>query len=180
MKRLLKWLGLGLVALLATGMLFVASGYLLPAEMALDLEQSVDAPPEDLFTLFTTYDGVEQWWRQAAADMGDDLQVTHLGGPRQGVGMELGFGATGEPIFERWTYTSVESPRRVEVDVDFQIFVSHRVLELIPEGSGTKVRWRETARVSSPIWRWMLKLNNASTIENRHTVLVSAGTAAHR
>jgi hypothetical protein len=70
--------------------------------------------------------------------------------------MQLGFGATGEPVSERWTYTSVELPGRVEVEVDFQIFVSHRVLELTAEGTGTKVRWRETAQVDSPIWRWML------------------------
>ena len=72
------------------------------------------------------------------------------------MGIQLGFGATGEPVFERWTYTSVELPGRVEVEVDFQIFVSHRVLELTAEGTGTKVRWRETAQVDSPIWRWML------------------------
>lgn len=180
MKRLLKWLGIGIGGMITTAILFVLSGYLLPAEMALDLEQTVDAPPEAVFALFTTYDGVDRWWRQAALDMGDDLQMTHVGGPKKGVGMQLGFGATGEQVFERWTYTSVEPPLRVEVDVDFQIFVSHRVLELTPEGTGTKVRWRETAQVDSPIWRWMLKLNTEPAIENRHTLLISAGTAAQR
>lgn len=180
MKKLLKWLGIGITGVLTVIALFLASGYLLPAETTLELEQTVDAPPDAMFTLFTTYDGVEKWWRQAALDMGDDLHVTHLGGPQRGEGMELGFGPSGGDVFERWTYTSVESPSRVEVDVDFQIFMSHRVLELEAEGTGTKVRLRETAHVESPLWRWMLKLNTEAAVENRHTVLIAAGTAAQR
>ena len=96
------------------------------------------------------------------------------------MGMEVGFGATGQPVFERWTYTSVEPPLRVEVDVDFDIFVSHRVLELTPEGDGTVVHLRETAQIDSPVWRWMLKLGTESAVANRHTVLIAAGTAANR
>jgi len=57
---------------------------------------------------------------------------------------------------------------------------SHRVLSLTPDGSGTKGRLRETARVDNPLWRRMLKLNTESAVENRRTVLVSAGAAAQR
>ena len=78
MKRQIKWLGIGIAGVIAIAILFVSSGYLLPAEIALELEQTVDAPPEAVFALFTTYDGADQWWRQAAPDMGNDLQVTHL------------------------------------------------------------------------------------------------------
>jgi hypothetical protein len=82
MKRLLRWLGIGIAGMIAAAILFLSSGYLLPAEMTLDLEQTLDAPPEAVFALLTTYDGVEQWWRQAALDMGEDLQLIHLGGPK--------------------------------------------------------------------------------------------------
>ena len=179
MKRLLKWLGILFASVVAVVVLFVLSGYLLPSEVTLELEETVDAPPEALFTLFTTYEGVEQWWRQAALDMGDELEMTHLDGPREGVGMKVGFGAGGE-VFERWSYVAMLRPERVEIEVDFQIFVSHRVLELTPKGTGTTIHWREIAPVDSPIWRWMLKLTAASSIENRHTALRAAGAVVRR
>jgi len=178
MRRVLKWLAIGIAGVIAAVILFVLAGYLLPAEAVLDLEENLAAPPEALFSLFTTIDGVDRWWSEATSVMGGDFAVTHVDGPDHGVGMEVGFGAPGGPVLERWIYTSAESPTRVEIDVDFQIFVSHRVLELTPEGTGTRVHWRETARVDSPIWRWLLKLNTASNLENRHTVLIAAGNAA--
>jgi uncharacterized protein YndB with AHSA1/START domain len=180
MKRLLKWIAIVVASLVVAVGLFVVSGYLLPRETTIDIESTLDARPEALFALFTDYEGVERWWQQAATDMGDDLRVTHLGGPRQGAGMEVGFAAANGPLSERWSYTAVQPTSQIEIDVDFQIFTARRVLELAPEGTGTTVRWRETALVDGPVWRWMVKLNADSAIDNRRKALSAAETTARQ
>jgi len=46
MKRLLRWLGIGIAGMIAAAILFLSSGYLLPAEMTLDLEQIRRTSPD--------------------------------------------------------------------------------------------------------------------------------------
>lgn len=181
MKRWLKWLGLLVAIAIAVPVLFVLSGYLLPAEIELELEHRLDAPPEAVYALITNYDGVQAWWKQANEDMGEEFDVRHLGGPESGVGMHLGFAPPGEEPFEQWTFTGVEPPSNIQIDVDFMgVFLSHRTLELTPDAQGTLVRWSETGDVDSPVWRWMLRLFKNSAIDSRHTVLEAAGTVASR
>ncbi len=179
MKRWFKWLGLLAAVVIAVPVLFVLSGYLLSAETELELEHRVDAPPEDLYELITTYNGIRAWWKRANEDMGEAFEVQHLGGPKAGVGMHIGFTLPGEDVFEHWTLTEVEPPLNVKMDVDFMgVAVLHRTLELTAEGQGTLVHWTETGRVESPMWRWMLMMFKGGAIENRHAVLDSAGTVA--
>lgn len=181
MKRWLKRLGLLVSILIALPVLFVLSGFLLPAEIELELEHRLDATPEALYELITTYDGVRNWWNQANEDMGEEFDVRHLGGPESGVGMHLGFAYPDDDAFEQWTFASVEAPSTIQMDVDFMsVFISRRTLELTPDGQGTLVHWSETGRVDSPLWRWMLRLFKSSAIDNRHAVLDSAGTVANR
>jgi hypothetical protein len=70
MKRLLRWLGIGIAGMIAAAILFLSSGYLLPAEMTLDLEQTLDAPPEAVFacsppTMAWSNGGVRPPWTWA-------------------------------------------------------------------------------------------------------------------
>lgn len=180
MKRLLKWLYIGIGGLTTAAILLVLSGYLLPAETVLEVDETLAASPEAVFALLTTFDGVRRWWRQAAQDMGDDFEVVHLGGPTQGERMQVGFATAGGPVFESWTYTSVTSPRRIAIEVDFQIFESQRVIELTAQGAGTLARWRDVVRVDGLRLRWMVRRNAKTALENRRIVLAAAGSVAGR
>ncbi len=179
MKRWFKWLGILVAVAIALTVLFVLSGYLLPAEIELELEHRVDASSEELYELTTTYDGIKAWWKRANEDRGEAFEVRHLDGPKAGVGMHIGFAFPGEDVFEHWTFTKVEAPLSVKMDVDFMgVLVSHRTLELTPEDQATLVHWSETGLVGNPMWRWMLKMFKRGAIENRHTLLDSAGAVA--
>ena len=178
MKSWLKRLGILALVVIALPVLFVLSGYLLPTEVTLELEHRVDAPPEAVYQLITTYDGVVAWWKRANEIMGEDYEVRHLDGPENGTGMHIGFAAPGQAVLEQWTFAEVEPHSTVRIDVDMGIVLLDRTLELAPDGSGTLISWTETGEVSNPLWRIMLRMFKKGAIENRHTVLESAGSVA--
>jgi len=178
MKRVLKWFAAGFAVLGSLVVLFVLSGFLLTPNLVLETDRRVAAPPEAVYEWVSTYEGLQKWWGAASIAMGEQhFDVLHLAGPTTGSGMQVGFGSE-DQIMESWTYTAAEPPDRVAMDVDFGIFISHRTLELKPDGEGTHVFWREEARVDAPHWRWMLRLFTNSAIENRQTVLGALDEAA--
>jgi len=179
MKRWLKWIGAGLALLISAPILFVLSGYLLPSEVVLETDRRVDVPPEAVYELVSSYDGLQKWWGQANIAMGESFDVMHLDGPKEGAGMHVGFGRDGQ-VLESWTYTEADAPNRVAMDVDFTIFISHRSLELKPDGDGTHIYWKEVAQVDGPHWRWMLKFFTKSAIENRQIVMGATEEASRQ
>ena len=79
MKRVLKWLAIVIAGLIGAVVLFVLSGYLLPSEMELDLEQYVEATPDAMFELFTTGSRISKRRKQYTASRryGQNKRMLH-------------------------------------------------------------------------------------------------------
>ena len=176
MKRWAKRIGVLVLVLVGFAVAFVLSGYLLPSRIELGVDQTVAAPPEALFPLLHTHEGLARWWTAVEAPEGyPKLEVRYLGGPTEGPGLEVGFAAAGsELVFESWVLTASEPSTRVEYDVDFEVLVVHRTITLTPTAEGTALSWREVGEVRNPLVRWMTTLSGSEGIQDNFRAAIRA------
>lgn len=178
MKRWLRRIGVAVIVLVGLATAFVLSGYLLPKELALGVDERIAVPPERAFPLLATAHGVVRWWSAIDAPEGyPALEVRHGGGPTEGPGMQVTFGAGGLET-EWWTMTASRPPSAVEYDVDFGVFVVHRTITLTPDGDGAAVAWRETATIGNPLMRWMVALSGSEGVKDNFRASIRALEAA--
>src|SRR5688500_16849856 len=120
MKRWLRRIGVAVLVLVGAGVAFVLSGYLLPSGIALGVDGSSAAPTARVFPQLSSHVGLSRWWTSVGAPEGyPALEVRHRGGPAEGPGLQVAFGAAGSEMeFEWWTLTASRPPDRVEYDVD--------------------------------------------------------------
>ena len=57
----LKRIGKGIAAVFALFGVFVLAGFLLPSEFTAGTELDIDAPPPDVFEVFNSQAGIQQW-----------------------------------------------------------------------------------------------------------------------
>ena len=166
-KRFLTALGIAAMALL---LVVVGGGMLLEPNVELETESTLDASPEVLHALIADPAGVIRWWQDAGEEMGieamNDMVVSQGAGPASGPRPTVRFEIGGK-LAEQWTLISVEPPTETIWDVDFQVFVTRRTLQLqaMPDGK-TKVRWHEIATFENPIARWFTLMPSEAVIEN--------------
>lgn len=104
----------------------------------LDVERYVAAPPEAVWTAWTTESGLARWWWAGWDD------TTHHVDLR--VGGDYRFTAPAAGIAVRGNYLAIDAPRRLEMtwvwidDDEGEGPVETVVVELDPSGDGTRVR----------------------------------------
>ena len=178
MRRWLKRIGIAALVLAGCAVAFVLSGYLLPRGMALGVEERISAPPERVYPLLVTSEGIARWWTAVEPPEGyPKLEVRHTGGPTEGPGTQVAFGSGGME-FEWWTLTASRPPAAVEYDVDFGIFTVHRTITLTPDAGGTAVSWQETAELGNPLLRWMAWLSGSEGVKENFRTAIRALDAA--
>jgi hypothetical protein len=80
------------------------------------------------------------------------------------VGLVVVFEMDGSPI-ERWTIEASDPTSQIVYRVEFiGTFTVQRTLTLTPEGNGTLIRWRENARLDSPLMRWGKVLSSPDAV----------------
>jgi hypothetical protein len=165
METFQKWVKRIGAAILLFGLLlvlFVLAGFLLPAELALSTEKSVDVPSETVWRYVSTPEGVVEWWTPLAEKAVED------GYPEmtvEAVDAQTVTFAAGEMQMEAWTLQSSRAPAgstpgEAVWDVDFGMLTVTRTLEVQPDGSGSKVTWSESATMDNPMMRWMARLSD--------------------
>ena len=153
MKKLKIALGVlvGLIVALVLG------GYAIDSHVEIEHEATMKASPEQLFAKINSFEGEVEWWTKAMeAYEGEGMPpmtVVHAGGPKEGKDMVIHF-MSGDALAEEWTFLQSEPNKKLVITVDFQMFVVERTLEFAPEGEGTKVKWRETAEMTNPLFRY--------------------------
>jgi len=166
-KKIFTALAIGAVTLL---LVFVGGGMLLDPEFELETESTLDAPPEALYVLIADPAGVIRWWQGAGQEMGieamADMVVIRGEGPATGPGATVLFEIGGK-VAEEWTLISANPRTEAVWDVDFQVFVTRRTVQLqaLPDGK-TRVRWHEIATFENPLTRWFTLLPSDAVIEN--------------
>lgn len=139
------------------GVLLSIVGLFLPSSFTVGARTTIAAPPEPIFELLNSHEGLQAWWNTPVPGQRHvPMRVLPIDGPRVGVGAKLGFATDGD-IFERWTITASVPPRQVAYDVDFGIFLVERTLTLEAKGEvgPTEVAWSETGQLANPLLRYM-------------------------
>ncbi len=160
-----KWLKRIGAAILLMGLLivlFVLAGFLLPSELSLSTEKSIDVPTETAWRYVSTPEGVVEWWTPMAETAVED------GYPEMDVeavdAQTVTFAAGGMQM-ESWTLQSSRAPAgstpgEAVWDVDFGMLLVRRTLQVAPDGDGTTVTWTESATMDNPMMRWMSQLSD--------------------
>ncbi|MHB8634567.1 MAG: SRPBCC family protein [Thermoplasmatota archaeon] len=114
------------------------------------IERTFKAPPERVWRLWTTKEGMASWWAPAAKRMGYDLRVLKLD-VRPGGEYAIEMRDDKVTLVNHGTYKSVEPNRRLTQVWNFDIFLAPGEkpydvaisVELEPVGQGTKMTFRQ-------------------------------------
>jgi hypothetical protein len=162
---------LGLVGLFVA---FVAvlffGGMMMDGTVALETEATLDAPPEVVHRLMADPTGVIKWWTGAAEELGSEamsgMTIEQGEGPAAGPGATVLF-KLGDTLAEEWTLVSVDAPNEVVWDVDFQMFVVRRTLQLKADGGDkTSMRWADIGTFENPFMRWFTLMPAEGVLQN--------------
>ena len=136
----------------------------------LETERTLDAPADVIHPLIADPAGVMRWWdgfaEELAAEGMADMSMEQGAGPATGPGATVLF-KMGDTLAEEWTLVAVKPPTEVVWDVEFQMFIVRRTLQLTElPGGKTKVRWHEVGTFENPLFRWFTLMPNDSILEN--------------
>jgi uncharacterized protein YndB with AHSA1/START domain len=151
MLKVLKWLAITLAALVAV--LFVG-GYALSPEFRAVRTTVVNAAPDKVYALLAD---PRQWKRWTVWNQRDPAMAITYSGPASGAGAGWAWQSPTEGD-GKMTFTAAEPGRRLAYDLFFPDFgtTSNGALELVPEGSGTRVTWTMNGNMgSNPLLRWI-------------------------
>ena len=84
--------------------------------------RAFNAPPEKVWRMWTTKEGLMKWWAVSAKEMGYDFTVKHLD-VRPGGTFAFGMVGNGHDLVNGGTYRVVEPPRRLAWTWHFDIFL---------------------------------------------------------
>ncbi|RMA42689.1 SRPBCC family protein [Rhodophyticola porphyridii] len=150
--RLVRNLFIGLVVL---AILLVAGAYLLPRNVIVERQITIDAPPEEVFPLVNSLRRGQEWSPWMALD--PNVQVTHSG-PEAGVGATMEW-RSDEPSVGDGRQEIVESVEneRVVTALDFgDMGTAEAWFDLAENGGNTTVTWGlDMDMGNNPIGRWM-------------------------
>jgi uncharacterized protein YndB with AHSA1/START domain len=114
------------------------------------IERTFRAPPEKVWRMWTTKEGIESWWGPAAKDMGYDLRVLKLD-VRAGGEYAIEMKDAKVALVNHGHYKRVVPNRRIEQVWEFDIFLAPGEkpydvaisIDLEPAGGGTKMVFRQ-------------------------------------
>lgn len=84
--------------------------------------RAFDAPPEKVWKMWTTKEGLMKWWAPSAKEMGFDFTADHVD-PRVGGTFALGMKNPEHDLVNRGTYTIVDPPRKLAWTWHFDIYL---------------------------------------------------------
>ena len=150
--RLIRNLFIGLIGLV---LLLAAGAYLLPRNVIVEREITIDAPPSEVFPLINSLQRGEEWSPWLERD--PEVQISHTG-PDAGVGATMEW-ASDEPSVGNGRQEIIESvaDTRVATALDFgDMGTAEAWFDLVPNGGGTSVTWGLNADMGmNPMGRWM-------------------------
>lgn len=148
--KFIRWV---LAAIVALGLVFVASSLLLPSSTRVERSIVIDRSPAEVFATLDSFERFNAWspWAEY------DPQATYTyEGPARGVGARMrwvGNRAVGTGSQE---ITASEPHRRILVALDFDGSLAQASYLLAPEGQGTRVTWAfDSAHGWNPFKRWL-------------------------
>ena len=148
---------------LAAVVFVVGGGLLIEPNFDISTETELKASPEAAFRLVSSPAGVQAWWKDFHEELPEGqssppMEMPILEGPTEGPGSRIAFEADGHR-WEEWKLLELSPPGKVVWEVDFQIMVTNRTLELVDNGQGgTKMSWSDRGKIQNPIFRWMTVL----------------------
>jgi uncharacterized protein YndB with AHSA1/START domain len=114
------------------------------------IERTFKAPPQRLWRMWTTKEGIQSWWGPAAKDMGFDLKVLKLD-VRVGGEYAIEMRDSKVALVNHGHYTEVQPSRRLAQEWLFDIFLApgekpYKVaigIDFEPVPGGTKVTFKQ-------------------------------------
>jgi len=91
--------------------------------------------------------------------------------------VKVGFGI-GQEILEEWELLAATENRSATYLIDFRIFMIERIITLSPSATGTHATWVETARLDSPLMRWLKLMPMDDKLDHMRIALESLDEAA--
>ncbi len=124
--------------LLALVVVLVIIGFMLPASVTVERDRAFDHPPELLYEVLSDLRHFVQWspWLEGASP-----DSYRLEGPASGVGATLAWREGADAGASRMWITAVESPRRVEYDLEFGDNDAEGWFLIESDGIGYRVHW---------------------------------------
>ncbi|MCA0175478.1 MAG: SRPBCC family protein [Proteobacteria bacterium] len=151
MGKLLKWLAIGLVALVAV---LTVGGLMLPRTFEVQRSALMQAPPERIYPQIAT---PRHWPEWSVWNRRDPAMQIAYSGPEQGAGAVWSWKSKSQGD-GTMTLTAAEPPHRVAYDLYFPDFDTTSTGELVlaPEAGGTRVTWTMTGDMgANPLYHWM-------------------------
>lgn len=93
-----------------------------PAGEGFTIERVFKAPPEKVWKMWTTPEGIAQWWVPSAAQMGYEMTVQKMD-LRVGGQYALVIANEKHTLTNRGTYTTIQSPRQLAWTWHYDIFL---------------------------------------------------------
>ena len=176
LKRLVKWTAT-FVLLLA--FVLVLGGYLLSPKFSVSRSVLVNAPAEKIYPLVADPRGWKQWsvWNQR-----DPAMKIDYSGPDSGAGAAWAWQSKTEGD-GKMTFTAAEPDKRVAFDLYFPDFgaTSRGELQLVPEGSATRVTWTINGDFGSyPLYHWFALAADSMTGKDFEAGLANLKTVAEK
>lgn len=150
--RILRNILIGLVVLIAA---LAAGAYLLPRNVIVEREITIDAPPEEVFTRIQSLQAFTEWspWQDRDPDM-----VVSFSGPETGVGNVMEWQSDQRDVGNgRQEIVEVSENESVRTALDFGDMGTADAWWLLAEADGsTTVTWGLDADMgNNPMGRWM-------------------------
>lgn len=138
---------------MAFTVIFYGGALLLPGEARVERAITIAAPPDRVYAIVADLRRVPEWSPWVDTDPRTQFSFE---GPGQGVGQVMHW-ASNNPMVGSGSLTLTQATPdvRVETTSDYVGFgTSSAVLDLAPEGNGTRVTWRFQTRLPGVIDRW--------------------------
>lgn len=135
--RVLRWLGIAIVALVVAGL---AVAFILPRHAVITRSIDIAAPPADVWPIVADLRRFNEWspW----ADLDPDAAFTFTG-PTDGVGQTLNWESDDQRVGSgAMTVEALDPDTRVDIGVAFaDAGTANSFVMLEPAGSGTRATW---------------------------------------
>jgi uncharacterized protein YndB with AHSA1/START domain len=138
---------------------FVGGGYILPNEVTVQRQATINAPPETVYALVANYRRFQEWspW----ADI-DSATTYTFDGPESGVGQKMTW-ASNNPNVGTGSQVITEATDNTHLGVDLdlgQMGKAAAFWDLKPSTAGTDATWGFRMKLDGVLDRWMGLLMN--------------------
>jgi uncharacterized protein YndB with AHSA1/START domain len=138
-----KWLGLGVLAILAVLSAVVAAQ---PSEFEVKRSLVMPVPPA---AVFAQVEDFKKWARWSPWEKLDPTMKKHFSGPPTGVGASYHWVGNDQVGEGRMTIVNAAAPNRIEIRLEFMKpwkATNPTMFSFEPEGAGTRTTWSMTGK----------------------------------